>query len=341
MSFIVRLATALSIAVLGISAFADDTGDSSIAVEIPTPEYVRLMLARDKAVHKELRLSADQQRKISTAVLEVDQPFWRLRDVPPARSAQELLALASRLRRQMDQTLSPEQNVRFEQLLMQARGARALAAPDLRQQLGLSIEQSQSIAALISEASGGTLSVQKLFEQLDPGQQSKLTDLFGPRFDLSQVSRIGCFAPEIRGVESWINSAPLTLESQRGKVVAVHFWAFGCINCIRNLPHYQVWYDKFPAKDFTIIGIHTPETDSERDITKLRANIAERDIRYPIAFDLNGENWKAWANNVWPSVYLIDRYGQVRTWWYGELNWQGATGEAQLRDKISALLRER
>ncbi len=34
-------------------------------------------------------------------------------------------------------------------------------------------------------------------------------------------------APELVGVEEWINAKPTTLKSLRGKVVALHFWAFG------------------------------------------------------------------------------------------------------------------
>lgn len=318
-----------------------DTQSPDEIVEIPTPEYVRLMMARDVAVQKELTLSAAQRAKVVAAVAEVDQSFWQLRDVPPVKCSQELQKLDDQLRQRLDQAFTPSQRTRFEQLVMQARGAKALTAPDLKQQLSLSGDQSQSIAALIAGSEGGTLSAHKVFDLLRPEQQSKLAELFGPRFNVSQVSRIGCIAPELRDVKAWINSPPRTLESERGKVVVVHFWAFGCINCIRNLPHYQAWYDKFSADDLTIIGIHTPETDAERDVEKLRVSIAERGIEYPVAFDLQGENWKAWANNLWPSVYLIDRRGQVRAWWYGELNWQGATGEAQMREKIAALIKER
>ncbi len=165
--------------------------------------------------------------------------------------------------------------------------------------------------------------------------------MFGRRFDLSSVTHVGCVAPEIRDVEAWINSPPLTLAALRGKVVVVHFWAFGCINCVHNLPHYQGWYEKFSKSDVTIIGIHTPETPTERDLDNLRANVKQRDIQYPVAFDLKAENWKAWGNNVWPAVYLIDRRGQVRAWWYGELNWQGAKGEESMRQRIEALLAEK
>ena len=33
-------------------------------------------------------------------------------------------------------------------------------------------------------------------------------------------------APEFRGIDGWINTGPLTLESVRGKVVLVDFWTY-------------------------------------------------------------------------------------------------------------------
>ncbi len=34
-------------------------------------------------------------------------------------------------------------------------------------------------------------------------------------------------APELRGIAAWINSKPLALKDLHGKVVVLHFWAFG------------------------------------------------------------------------------------------------------------------
>jgi hypothetical protein len=34
-------------------------------------------------------------------------------------------------------------------------------------------------------------------------------------------------APELDGIDAWINSKPLALKDLRGKVVVLHFWAFG------------------------------------------------------------------------------------------------------------------
>jgi hypothetical protein len=34
-------------------------------------------------------------------------------------------------------------------------------------------------------------------------------------------------APELKGIDEWINSKPTRLKDLEGKVVVLHFWAFG------------------------------------------------------------------------------------------------------------------
>lgn len=175
---------------------------------------------------------------------------------------------------------------------------------------------------------------------LSPAQRSVLASLVGRPFDFSGLRQIACEAPELVGVTEWLNSEPVTLRQLRGKVIVVHFYAFGCINCVRNLPHYNGWFDRFGRDEVAIVGIHRPETDAERDVAQVRRKIAEAGIQYPVAVDNESRNWDAWANRVWPSVYLIDRNGFVRHWWSGELNWQQAQGELWMRARISELIAE-
>ena len=73
----------------------------------------------------------------------------------------------------------------------------------------------------------------------------------------------------------------------------------------------------------------------------VRQKVKENGMEYPILVDNAEKNWKAWSNHMWPSVYLLDKKGYVRYWWYGELNWEGAEGEKFMRERIEELLAEK
>ena len=87
-----------------------------------------------------------------------------------------------------------------------------------------------------------------------------------------------------------------------------------------------------------MIGIQTPETSLERKPDAIREAAQERDLQFPILIDLDSENWKAWSNTMWPTVYVIDRDGYIRHWWQGELNWKGATGDQTIEGLVQELI---
>lgn len=62
---------------------------------------------------------------------------------------------------------------------------------------------------------------------------------------------------------------------------------------------------------------------------------------FPIVVDNDWANWKAWDNRYWPSTYLIDKKGNVRYRWDGELHWNGVKGQEIMRKKIEELLAEK
>ncbi len=150
-------------------------------------------------------------------------------------------------------------------------------------------------------------------------------------------------ATELVGRE-WLNSPsgkPITLASRLGNVTVVHFWTFGCINCRHNLPIYDRWHNRFSAKDVLVIGIHTPETESERKPANVSREVHALGIRYPVLIDSKYVNWERWHQQFWPTVYVIDRKGNVRCRWEGELNYGRMQGEAELTSLIGSLLAEK
>jgi thiol-disulfide isomerase/thioredoxin len=124
-------------------------------------------------------------------------------------------------------------------------------------------------------------------------------------------------APEIsHGI--WINSEPLTLKSLHGRVVLIEFWTFACYNCRNTLPSLTKWDVQYRDKGLTIIGVHTPELDFERDIEKLRREVAGLGIRYPVVTDQDYSTWKAYGVEAWPTLFVLDKQGRVRWTHTGE-----------------------
>ena len=124
-------------------------------------------------------------------------------------------------------------------------------------------------------------------------------------------------APEISGGQ-WINSEPLTLKALRGRVVLIEFWTFACYNCRNTLPMVKIWDSRYRDKGLTIIGVHTPELDIERNIDSLRHEIAALDIKYPVVTDNDYSTWKAYRVEAWPTIFLLDKQGRVRWTHVGE-----------------------
>jgi cytochrome c biogenesis protein CcdA/thiol-disulfide isomerase/thioredoxin len=128
-------------------------------------------------------------------------------------------------------------------------------------------------------------------------------------------------APEIEGIEQWLNTpggAPLSIASLRGRVVLVDFWTYSCINCLRTLPHLRAWDRDYRDAGLTIIGVHSPEFAFERVPDNVRSAVRRLGIRYPVALDNGFVTWRAYANRYWPAKYLIDQGGRIRFHHFGE-----------------------
>ncbi|MBI1249133.1 redoxin domain-containing protein [bacterium] len=315
-------------------------------------------LIHSPAVHKDLRLTLAQEDKLRTLTDRLDVLYF------PAQSQsgkQALMALIAEAQTGVAEILDANQLERLNQIACRAQGTSALLRDDVIQKLALLPGQVDKIRGIITDIEsqskeiqqkGASAETQKELEDLRQQEMKKLTivlsreqqqgwlQLAGNDFDFSQVTQGPFKVPEFQEATTWINSNGMKLSDLRGRVVVVHFYCFGCINCIHNFPSYRKWLDHFEGQDVTIVGIHSPETQAEHNITAIRQRAASEKLNFPILVDSDMKTWKAWGNTMWPSVYVIDKKGYLRSWWQGELNWQGANGEEQMRQKIEALLKE-
>lgn len=141
-------------------------------------------------------------------------------------------------------------------------------------------------------------------------------------------------APEFTGIDTWLNSDPLTMQQLRGKVVLVDFWTYTCINCIHVLPYVKTWNQKYKDQGLVVVGVHTPEFPFERDRDNVKTAIKRFDITFPVAQDNRYATWRAYGNEYWPAFYLVDKKGHVAYTHFGEGDYE------QTEAKIKALLAE-
>jgi len=131
----------------------------------------------------------------------------------------------------------------------------------------------------------------------------------------------------------WINSAPLTLASLKGKVVLVEFWAFQCVNCLNSRAWLEALVrDKGPA-GLVIVGVHTPELLDERSPYAVREAVQRLGIHHAVMIDGDYSYWNALHNRYWPAFYLIGRDGLL----YGSVVGEMHVGEEPAR-KVEAVI---
>lgn len=323
-----------------------------------------LSLIHAPEVHQELKLNATQVEQLETFFRAEDGRWFRSRNLPTEQQNSVVKQIESAAWNWCDKHASGPQRQRLAQLELQAQSIRALLRDDVQQQLKLNDSQTRQLLQLaqttdtaarkLQEALRGNSPAEELqtelqtarqkertkaIEILTAEQKTELQQLLGSPFETGKLKRIYPLAPELIAVEHWINSDPLKLESLRGKVVLLHFYAFQCHNCHANFDVYQRWHDKF-GDDVVVLGIQTPETRRERDPAAVRQAARDAKLKFPILVDLKSENWQNWSNTMWPTVYVIDQKGYLRSWWQGELRWQGATGDQTIEKLVEELIAE-
>ncbi len=325
-----------------------------------------IMLLRDAEVLRDIKATAAQREELAALGMAIDRLVWPARNQSQAASQQAWQNATELAQTRAGSVLSSAQQQRIEQIIYWIQGTRALARPDVADRLQLREKQTAEIQEVIDATNEKVAALQKqavagepvkpleeqvrklqreeqqqILKVLTSTQKSQWLKLAGPTVAVNRLGHVSFTAPElIASPETWLNPAHAEVRLA-DKVTAVHFFAFGCINCQRNYPHYLGWQKDLMPKGLQIVGIHTPETSAEQDVERLRQRMQEAGLEFPVLVDNAKQNWNAWGNSMWPSVYLVDRQGRIRYWWYGELSWQGADGEQRLRQRIEELLAER
>ena len=108
----------------------------------------------------------------------------------------------------------------------------------------------------------------------------------------------------------------LTLESMRGKVVLVDFWATWCKPCIKTMPELEALYKDYQKRGLEVVGVAVEQgKDREKKVKKF---LEKKPVAYPIVIDSEeASSWEAFHVVALPTLYLIGRDGQIMERWTG------------------------
>jgi thiol-disulfide isomerase/thioredoxin len=98
----------------------------------------------------------------------------------------------------------------------------------------------------------------------------------------------------------------VSLESLRGKVVLVDFWASWCEPCRTSFPWLRRMHDRYASKGLVIVAINL---DKDRDAAN--AFLQSQPAPFLVAFDPAAKTAEAFKVPGMPSSYLVSPKGDI------------------------------
>lgn len=119
-------------------------------------------------------------------------------------------------------------------------------------------------------------------------------------------------ASEFPPVSAWLNATELSLSRlHQRKVVIIAFINPTSINSVRVLPALQAWFDRYALSQVMVIGVLTPDLNFHREAVWVKKLLKRYGIEYPVILDSDRRVWKAYGNEGWPALYLVDKRGRI------------------------------
>lgn len=104
-----------------------------------------------------------------------------------------------------------------------------------------------------------------------------------------------------------IYGGQISLDSLKGKVVYVDFWASWCGPCVKSFPFMEELQQKYADDGFVIVAINMDQNPDDA-----HAFLDAHPVTFLIGLDAAGDVAKKFGVFVMPSSYIIDREGLIQ-----------------------------
>ena len=124
----------------------------------------------------------------------------------------------------------------------------------------------------------------------------------------------------------------LALDSLRGKVVLLNFWATWCPPCLKEMPSMEQLYQQFKAQGFTVVAVST-DKEGAAQVTPF---VERLKVTFPILLDPDSALSKKYGARDLPSSFLINGKGQVIAAAKGERDWFSPGARSYLAELLQS-----
>ena len=109
-----------------------------------------------------------------------------------------------------------------------------------------------------------------------------------------------------------------SLESYRGQVVVLNFWATWCAPCRVEMPSFENLYRRYRSEGMTVLAV-TIDRNAKPQINSF---IDEYGLSFPVLLDSKGKVERLYPSMTVPFTYVIDRNGRIVARVDGAKNWE-------------------
>jgi len=112
-----------------------------------------------------------------------------------------------------------------------------------------------------------------------------------------------------------ISGEKTSMQSLRGKVVMVNFWATSCVTCVKEMPQMVETYNKYKDQGLDFVAVAM-----SYDPPNYVLNYAQtRNLPFKVALDVQGDVAKSFNDvKLTPTTYVIDKGGNIIKRYVGE-----------------------
>jgi peroxiredoxin len=104
-----------------------------------------------------------------------------------------------------------------------------------------------------------------------------------------------------------LSGKPVSLDSLKGKVVLLVFFATWCPSCQDEIPQVETIYRKYRSKNFEAVGINLRE---DRGSVQIFAK--KNKISFTILLDQKGDAGALYKVKFIPNIFILNRSGQIK-----------------------------